>query len=74
VQSLDDPRDRVLVDLVVQMGTVLGIPVVGEGVETEEQFEALRLLGCRLAQGYQLGRPAPAEEFEAAITASASSA
>jgi diguanylate cyclase (GGDEF)-like protein len=74
VQSLDDPRDRVLVDLVVQMGTVLGIPVVGEGVETEEQFEALRLLGCRLAQGYLLGRPAPAEEFEAAITASASSA
>jgi EAL domain-containing protein (putative c-di-GMP-specific phosphodiesterase class I) len=72
VQSLDDPRDRVLVDLVVQMGTVLGIPVVGEGVETEEQFEALRRLGCRFAQGYLLGRPVPAAAFDGALTASVS--
>ena len=38
-----------------------GITCVAEGVETPEQLEHLRLLGCDLAQGYFLGRPAPAD-------------
>ena len=39
--------------------SAMGLPVVAEGVETAEQLEALRSLGCRWAQGYHLGRPAP---------------
>jgi EAL domain-containing protein (putative c-di-GMP-specific phosphodiesterase class I) len=35
--------------------------VVAEGVETAEQLGALRELGCDLAQGYHLGRPAPGD-------------
>ena len=41
------------------MAERVGLPIVAEGVETEEQLEALRALGCRWAQGYHLGRPAP---------------
>ena len=37
------------------------LPVVAEGVETEGQREILKALGCRVMQGFLLGRPAPAE-------------
>ena len=37
-----------------------GLEVVAEGVETEEAWEALREQGCTLAQGYLIGKPAPA--------------
>ena len=36
--------------------------VVGEGVETRQQFEFLRALGCNEAQGYLIGRPMPAAD------------
>jgi len=66
VQAMgEDDRDRTLVDLVVRIGNVLALDVVAEGVETEEQLDELRRLGCRFAQGYLLGRPVRAEELEA---------
>jgi len=37
---------------------------VAEGVETEEQMSILRSENCDFAQGYLLGRPTPADEFE----------
>ena len=41
------------------LATLADLPIVAEGVEPAEKFEALRALGCRWAQGYHLGRPAP---------------
>lgn len=38
--------------------------VIAEGVETADQYEALRALGCDEVQGYFVGRPMPAAEFE----------
>jgi diguanylate cyclase (GGDEF)-like protein len=49
---------------VLQMAAALGLDVIAEGVETPEQLQVLRRLGCRTAQGYLLGLPAPAAEHE----------
>ena len=58
-----DPDDRILAATIVNLGHSLGLKVVAEGVETEEQRRILLEQGCDLAQGYYFGRPVPAEEF-----------
>ena len=59
VAPLDDPLHRpTLVRGIVSLAHDLGALVVGEGVETERQLEALRDLGCDAVQGFLLGRPA----------------
>ena len=45
------------------MARSLGLKVVAEGVETEEQFDYLAAQGCDLAQGYLFSRPILPEEF-----------
>jgi len=52
---------------IVHLARELGVGVVAEGVETEEQAQALLDHGCRLAQGYLLARPAPAEVVQALL-------
>lgn len=49
---------------VIQMARRLKLPVIAEGVETREQAEYLRLIGCDSAQGYYFSRPIPIQEFE----------
>jgi EAL domain-containing protein (putative c-di-GMP-specific phosphodiesterase class I) len=46
-----------IVSLVISFGRLLGMTVVAEGVETAEQFEALRAPGCDQTQGYFISRP-----------------
>ncbi|MEC9368405.1 MAG: EAL domain-containing protein [Pseudomonadota bacterium] len=50
----------------------LGIPTTAEGVETQEQLEALRAFGCNEIQGYFISRPAPAAEIESKFISPAS--
>jgi diguanylate cyclase (GGDEF)-like protein len=50
-------EDEAIVTAVLSMGRALGVHVVAEGVETEEQAARLRTLGCTLAQGYLFSRP-----------------
>jgi diguanylate cyclase (GGDEF)-like protein/PAS domain S-box-containing protein len=50
-------EDEAIVTAVLSMGRALGVHVVAEGVETEEQADRLRVLGCKLAQGYLFSRP-----------------
>lgn len=50
---------------VVRMAKWLNIPVITEGVETKEQAEFLRSIGCDYAQGYYFARPMPKESYEA---------
>ena len=63
-------RDRVIVESTVALGGRLGLEVVAEGVEDEETLAELHRLGCRVAQGYLLGRPVPADalDLRAAVT------
>jgi diguanylate cyclase (GGDEF)-like protein len=55
------PKDRALLSMLVQLGTLFGLQVVAEGIEREDQRQLLRELGCGLGQGYLLGRPVPLE-------------
>jgi EAL domain-containing protein (putative c-di-GMP-specific phosphodiesterase class I) len=56
-------RDRIMVQKTIEIGHELGMKVVGEGVETEEQLDFLRSNGCDSAQGYLFSRPLPAREM-----------
>ena len=53
-----------LVGLILEIARNLKVPVVAEGVETEEQLELLRNLGCAYVQGFFFTRPLPPEVFE----------
>lgn len=64
-----DHQSRLIIQAIVQMGHSLGLRVVVEGVETEEQELFLRGVGCRHVQGYRYGRPALLEDLRAAQTA-----
>ena len=45
----------------VDLGAALSLKVVAEGVETQEEFDLARTVGCDMAQGYFIGRPVRAE-------------
>ena len=48
----------------ISMGHIMGLDVISEGVEEEEQVEALRSIGCDLIQGFIWGKPLPPEDAE----------
>jgi EAL domain-containing protein (putative c-di-GMP-specific phosphodiesterase class I) len=48
-----------LIETILSMGEKLGIDVVAEGIETQEQLQFLRERGCRYGQGYLLAKPMP---------------
>ena len=56
-------KDFRLVELIIDIARYLRVPVVAEGVETENQLKLLKDAGCDIVQGYYFSRPLPAEEF-----------
>jgi EAL domain-containing protein (putative c-di-GMP-specific phosphodiesterase class I) len=62
--SAGDDNSIRMVQAVVSTAEAMGIKAIAEGVETQEQLEILKRLKCRQAQGYWLGRPVPAGDFE----------
>jgi hypothetical protein len=60
----DDRSDARLVEAIISMAHSLDLNVVAEGVETEEQMHFLRDLGCDYLQGFLIGKPMPADQFE----------
>ena len=66
VNSMTDvSNDKVLCEAIIVMAKKLGIRVVAEGVETQEQFDILSSMGCDYAQGYFIAKPMGISVFEA---------
>ena len=59
-----DESSQAVVSTIVALARAFKLSTVAEGVETVEQLEILRALGCEQSQGYLHGRPVPAEQFE----------
>ena len=58
-----DADDATIVRTIIALGHNLGLKVVAEGVETEQQLEFLRANHCDELQGYYFGMPMPGSEF-----------
>ncbi|ANB02359.1 bifunctional diguanylate cyclase/phosphodiesterase [Ectothiorhodospira sp. BSL-9] len=63
-----DMADRTIVHSIINMAHGLGLKVVAEGVETDEQHELLCAAGCDYAQGYLLGKPLPIGQILSEMT------
>jgi diguanylate cyclase (GGDEF)-like protein/PAS domain S-box-containing protein len=61
--------DLVLCEAMIVMAHTLGLRVIAEGVETEEQRDLLLWAGCDYAQGYLYSKPVPPDEFERLLSA-----
>jgi EAL domain-containing protein (putative c-di-GMP-specific phosphodiesterase class I) len=68
----DNSTDRELVAAVVGMARALKLCVIAEGIESAEQAEALRELGCDIGQGFLFSRPLPAEQLDSVLAVSPS--
>lgn len=58
------PQSRTIISSIVNMAKQLGMQTLIEGVESEEQFDFIRDIGCEFAQGFLVGRPVPSQENE----------
>ena len=62
--TVSESRGGVVLGSVIRMLQGLDTPIIAEGVETLEQAELLKNMGCHLMQGYHFSRPMPRDDFE----------
>lgn len=60
--------DLRMIQLIIDIAGYLQVPLIAEGVETEEQYLALKDMGCDLVQGYYFSKPVAPEEFDRFLT------
>ncbi|HKU47039.1 MAG TPA: EAL domain-containing protein, partial [Burkholderiales bacterium] len=70
VRMRDAGYPRNIVAMIVSLAHTLGLRVVAEGVEDDEQVRLLRELGCDQIQGFLVGRPVPPEDIDELLSAS----
>lgn len=63
----NDPNDAAIIRTIIALGQSLGLAVIAEGVETEDERSFLAHSGCHMYQGYLFSRPLPIEQFEALL-------
>jgi len=63
VEKSDSNRGGMILSSVVRMAKWLGLPVIAEGVETIEQADFLKSIGCEYIQGYFYSRPLPENQY-----------
>lgn len=64
IEMTDSAQGLALVSTIISLAHALGLKVVAEGVETEEQARLLRVLNCEEMQGYLYSKPVPGDVFE----------
>lgn len=62
--SKSESNNLVIIKAIIAMGHSLGKKIIAEGIETREQYECLRDLGCDVGQGFYFHHPVPTEAFE----------
>jgi hypothetical protein len=62
--AFGENRDVRMIELIIDIADYLHVPVVAEGVETQEQYLVLKAMGCEYVQGYYFSKPVPPEEFD----------
>ena len=62
-----DADDRAIIQSIIALAKSMRLKVVAEGVESRQQLELLRSMGCDFIQGYYVGRPVGTEEFEESV-------
>ena len=67
--AFGENKDVRMIELIIDIADYLHVPVVAEGVETEEQYLVLKAMGCDIVQGYYFSRPVPEEKFEEFLAA-----
>ncbi len=70
VEKSDSNRGGMILSSVVRMAKWLGLPVIAEGVETIEQADFLKSIGCEYIQGYFYSRPLPENQYVDMLTES----
>jgi EAL domain-containing protein (putative c-di-GMP-specific phosphodiesterase class I) len=68
-----DPGSCAIARTIISLSMAMGLPVIAEGVETEQQRQLLASLGCIAYQGFFFSRPVPIEQFELLLPAAAGS-
>jgi diguanylate cyclase (GGDEF)-like protein/PAS domain S-box-containing protein len=64
----EDVEDTAIVHMIIELAHTLGLEVIAEEVETNEQVALLKEMGCNMAQGYHFTKPLPPEEIPALLT------
>jgi EAL domain-containing protein (putative c-di-GMP-specific phosphodiesterase class I) len=64
---MNDSNDKAIVKTIITMAVGLGLSVIAEGIETEDQFNILKTQGCETFQGYYFGKPIPIDQFESSL-------
>ena len=64
INEKEEEKGVGILESVVNMARMMGLPIIVEGVETEKQENFLRNMGCRYTQGYYYYKPLPIEQFE----------
>lgn len=63
----ENAKDLRMIQLMIDIAAFLNVPVIAEGVETEEQYRLLKENGCDIIQGYYFSKPLPVDQFSEMI-------
>ena len=67
VSNIAEPGGSVIADTIVNLGKQMHLKVIAEGIETTEQEDQLKVIGCDEVQGFYYAKPMPADEFFACL-------